>query len=293
MTALIYYCVVLPLSFLPMSVLCRFSDLTFLFVFRVVRYRKKVVYENLARSFPEKSAREIDSIARDFYRHFCDLIWESIKAFSISDREIRERMVGLNSYLLDPYYQAGRPLILVGGHYGNWEWLGLALERQVRYSSVAIYKPLSNRFVDRKMREARGQYGLELLPIKAVPEFFARLGEKSARPRPEMVIFASDQSPGDGRKAYWMDFLGQDTATIFGPEKYARQCNLPVIYCVIRKKKRGYYEFEFREVSDDPRPLPHGAIIEKSNRLLEEDIRREPRYWLWTHRRWKHRRPTA
>jgi KDO2-lipid IV(A) lauroyltransferase len=105
------------------------------------------------------------------------------------------------------------------------------------------------------------------------------------------VIFGIDQSPGDPRKAHWMPFLNQDTPVVFGAEKYARECDLPVVYGVVRKRRRGYYELEFRDVTDAPATLAHGEIVEKVTQLLEEDIRREPQYWLWTHRRWKHRRP--
>src|SRR5690606_22900156 len=183
--------------------------------------------------------------------------------------------------------------ILVGGHYNNWEWYALAAQLSVRHSAVAIYKPLSNRFLDEKMRSTRQKYGLTMLAIPKVPEFFAALRrDDGLQPPPTMVLFAADQSPGDGRKAHGIRFLGQETAAIFGPEKYARECDLPVLYGTMEKKKRGYYEYTLHEMVEDPKAVSHGAIIEKFNRLLEEEIRPEPRYWLWSHRRWKHRKPS-
>ena len=292
MTAAIYMLLILPISRLPMSILYVFSDGLFFLVFYVVRYRRKVVEENLARSFPEKSAAERAKISRAFFRHFCDLIVESFKSFTISDTEIRKRYQVLNPEALEPYFRAGRSVILSGGHYNNWEWLAVALRQQILHRAVAIYKPLSNTFLEKKMRETRGKYGLELLPMRDVPAFFR---EAAANPDtvPYMMIFGSDQSPGDPRKAHWMKFLNQDTGVVFGTEKYAKEYNLPVFFGMIRKHSRGYYSIEFHPITERPRSvLQPGEIVEEVTRRLEFEIRKKPEFWLWSHRRWKHKRPT-
>jgi KDO2-lipid IV(A) lauroyltransferase len=290
LNALLYYLLILPLSLLPMRALYRLSDGLFLVMYRSAGYRKKIVFENLRRSFPEKSEGEIEGIAQGFYRHFCDVIVESLKAFTISDREIRERMVCVNPYVIDRYFDEGKSVVIAGGHYCNWEWFAIAIDQQTKHASIGIYKPLSNRFLDGKMRKSREKYGLSMLPMREVRDLFARIrGAEVAKP--VAVIFGIDQSPGDPRKAHWMRFLNQDTPVVFGAEKYARECELPVLYGVIRKRKRGYYEFEFRDIIDRPSVLSHGEVVEKASRMLEEDIRRDPRYWLWSHRRWKHRLP--
>lgn len=292
MTAALYALFILPISRLPMPLLYVLSDGLFAVVYYAVRYRRRVVAENLARSFPEKTEIERRRIARDFYRHFCDLIVESLKGFTVSDAEIRRRFRVVNPEILAPYFNAGRSIVLAGGHYGNWEWLAVAMRQQIPHRAVAIYKPLSNRFLDGKMRATRGKYGLEMITMREVPGFFR---EAAANPAtvPYAMIFGSDQSPGDPRKAHWMTFLGQDTGVPFGAEKYAREYDLPVFFGVIRKIRRGEYAFEFQRVTDRPREAAPGTIVEEITRRLESEIRKEPRYWLWSHRRWKHRRPIA
>ncbi|MBS1961464.1 MAG: lysophospholipid acyltransferase family protein [Bdellovibrionales bacterium] len=290
MTAVLYTLFVLPISRLPMRALYLLSDAFFVLIFYVLRYRRRVVEENLARSFPEKSAAERVVIARDFYRHFCDLIVESFKSFTISDAEIRARFRVANPEILVPFFEAGRSVVLAGGHYNNWEWLAVALRQQIPHRAVAIYKPLSNRFLEGKMRETRGKYGLEMLPMREVPAFF-RAAAADPRTVPYAMIFGSDQSPGDPRKAHWMTFLGQDTGVTFGAEKYAKEYDLPIFFGVIRKVSRGKYLFELQPITDRPREAAPGALIEEVTRRLEAEIRQDPRYWLWTHRRWKHRRP--
>jgi Kdo2-lipid IVA lauroyltransferase/acyltransferase len=291
MTAVIYFLFVWPISRLPMGLLYRLSDLLFLIVYSGVRYRRSVVAENLARSFPEKSSDERLALARDFYQHFCDLIVESFKGFTISSREIQSRFRVLNPEVLEPFFKAGRPVIIAGGHYNSWEWLAIGLRQQILHRAVAIYKPLSNVFLDSKMRETRGKYGLEMLAMKAVPRFF-RAAAADANTVPYAMIFGCDQSPGDPRKAHWMTFLGQDTGVTFGAEKYAREYDHPVFYGVVRKVSRGMYTFELKLITDRPREAKTGEIIETVMHLLEDEIRKDPRYWLWTHRRWKHKRPS-
>jgi KDO2-lipid IV(A) lauroyltransferase len=292
MTAVLYTLFVLPISRLPMALLYLFSDGLFLFIFYGVRYRRRVVEENLANAFPEKSPKARALIARDFYRHFCDLIVESFKSFTVSDQEIRTRFQVTNPEVLEPYFRNGRSVVIAGGHYNNWEWLAVAMRQQVSHRMVAIYKPLSNKFLDAKMRETRGKYGLEMLAMKHVPAFFK---EAAADPKtvPYAIIFGADQSPGDPRKAHWMTFLNQDTGVTFGAEKYAKEYDLPVFFGIIRKRSRGHYSFELHPITERPRStLKPGEIVEEVTRRLEVEIRRDPQYWLWSHRRWKHPRPS-
>lgn len=292
MTAVIYTLLILPISRLPMAALYILSDGIAILVHSIVGYRRRVVDENLAQSFPEKSATERRRLSRAFYRHFADLIVESFKSFTVSDSEIRSRFRVTNPEALEPYFRAGRSIVLSGGHYGNWEWLAMAMPRQISHRAVAIYKPLSNLFLDRRMRETRGKYGLEMLPMREVPAFF-REATTNPHPIPCAVVFGSDQSPGDPRKAYWTTFLNQDTGVTFGAEKYAKEYDLPVFFGLIRKESRGHYALEFHLVTDRPRESKSGEITEEVTRRLESEIRKDPRFWLWTHRRWKHRRPTS
>jgi len=290
LTRVLFYLIVLPLSYVPMEGLYRLSDILYWVVYRFGAYRKTVVIENLRKSFPEKSYAEILLIASHFYRHFCDLIVESIKGFSISKNEILERVRVSNPEILEKYFKQGRSVIIAGGHYNNWEWMAMAIAPQIGHLPVGIYTRLSNVFFEEKMKASRERFGLKMLEKKDVPAFFREENEHPTRPK-TATFFGIDQSPGDPRKAHWLKFLNQDTGVQFGAEKYAKDYNQPVLFGVIRKTTRGMYTFEVHEVSPDPKSEGPGAIIEKITALIEAEIRQDPRYWLWTHRRWKHRKP--
>lgn len=286
-SAFFYYLVILPISILPYFLLYRISDLLFL-IFYGFGYRKKVIYGNIKRSFPEKSDAAHRRIARSFYRHFADLIVESLKVFTISEKEVDQRMKFSNPELVNKYFDQGKSVILAGGHFNNWELFAVAIDKAVKHRSIAIYKPLSNVFFDEKMRATRSKYGLEMIAIKDVKPVFER-----NRNELTLTIFGTDQSPGNVKKAHWMNFLNQDTAVLFGTEKFAIEYNYPVVFGCIHKRSRGHYEVEFRELIQDPSATVHGQITEAHTRMLEQDIIKHPEFWLWSHRRWKRSRPSS
>jgi KDO2-lipid IV(A) lauroyltransferase len=283
--ALLFYLFIKPLSLFPMRLLYMLSDVLFLVFFYLTPYRKKVVRENIDRSFPEKSNQEKRRIMKAFYRHFCDLIVESVKIFSISEQEAKNRMRFRNPEIVNRFAAEGKSVILAGGHFNNWELFAVAIAGAVKHHCVALYKPLTNAFFDQKMRATRGMFGLEMVSIKEVQQSFERQLD-----RPTLSIFASDQSPSRSGKAYWMEFLNQDTAVLFGTERYALRYDQPVLFGCIHKVARGKYECEFRLITNSPTEVRHGEITETHTRMLERDICANPEFWLWTHRRWKRKR---
>lgn len=282
---ILYYLVIIPISLLPFPVLYGLSNVLYFFLYHVFGYRKKVVLTNLRNSFPEKNEVEIRKIAGLFYRHLCDVIVESLKSFTISQDEILQRMVLTNPELLNGYFDRGKSIILSGGHYNNWEWIAVGLDQQMKHQTVAIYKTLTNKFFDEKMRNTRSRYGLKMISTKKVKSFL-----EESKDQLTATIFANDQSPRKTDNNFWMKFLNQDTAVPFGAEKFAKDYNYPVLFGSINKVKRGFYTITFEVVENDPVNSPHGYISEKTTKLLEEQIIKEPQYWLWTHRRWKHKR---
>lgn len=286
MGQIVFYLFIKPLSLLPLRVSYLLSDVLFFILYYLLRYRHKVVFINLRNSFPEKSPREIESIARGSYRHFCDLMLESIRIFSISKEELVHRCTIKNPELVDRFYREGKSIIIAAGHYNNWEMAALAFDLQAAHQAVGIYKPLVNAFLDEKLRQSRSKFGLEMVPKDKVRPFFAESTDRLTAP-----LLATDQSPSNSINVYWTQFLNQDTAVLFGTEKYARSYNYPVVFGHIRKLRRGHYEMEFEVVEENPAGTAHGEITEKHTRILERDIRKEPRYWLWTHKRWKRKRP--
>lgn len=285
MSRILYYLLVKPLSLLPLPVLYRLSDLLYVVLYYIAGFRKKVAWTNLRNSFPDKSPAELKRIMRRYYRHMCDLLAESIRMFSMSKEEAIRRCPLINPELLQAHYDAGKSVILVAGHYNNWELAAMAFDVQAPHKTVGVYTPLTDPFFEKKVQESRGKYGMVLLPKQQTATFFEE--QKEAL---NLYLMGADQSPTYAKKVYWMTFLGQETAVAFGTEKYAKQYDYPVVFGHIRKLRRGYYEMWFENVETEPLKAPYGSITEAHTRVLEKDILAAPEYWLWTHKRWKRKR---
>lgn len=279
---ILYYLLIKPISFLPYFVLYGISNVVFVMTFYGIGYRKKVIRANIDNSFPDLSKKERDKIVRKFYLHFCDLIVESIKNFSITSSQVKKRMKFENIELLNNYYAQGKSVVTIGGHYGNWELFAVAVSQVSQLKQLAIYKPLSNQFFDDKMKKSRGKYGLEMIPMKETKAYFAK--DDST---PRTIIFGSDQWPSNPIRAYWTRFLGRETPFLFGAEKYAKEFDWSVVYCEIIREKRGHFTTRYHELTENPREEKEGAIIEKYVKLLEKTIESNPPFWLWSHKRWK------
>jgi Kdo2-lipid IVA lauroyltransferase/acyltransferase len=285
MSKLLYYLLLQPLSKLPLPALYVLSDLLRFVLYRMVGFRKKVVFTNLRNAFPELSEAERRRIAGRFYRHFCDLLVESVRMFSMGKEEVLRRCRLVNPELVQEFARQGKSLIIAAGHYSNWELAAVSYGIQSDHTVVGIYKPLANPFFDRVLQASRGRFGMELLPKQNVKPFFAEnTGRLTA------TLFATDQSPTSRNRAYWTRFLNQDTAVLFGAENYARKYGYPLVYGKIRKLRRGYYEMEFETIAAEPEQLPVGEITERHTRVLERLILEAPEYWLWSHKRWKRQR---
>jgi len=264
------------------------SDFLFLVIYRVVGYRRDVTLTNLQNSFPEKKGEELEIVLQRFYHHFCDIIVESFKGFTISEKQLRKRVVLRNPEILNKWYEEGRDIMIIGGHFNNWEIVAQGIGLKIKYLPIGIYKALHNKFFDEKMKKSREKYRLLMVPIPDTRlTFETDFGELNA------MIFGMDQSPGRIDKSYWMTFLNQDTAVAFGAEKYAKEYDRPVVHTAVHKVKRGYYEVEFRVITEDPSALQYGAITELCTKSIEKDIIENPEYWLWTHKRWKGKRPIS
>lgn len=279
---LLYYLVLKPFSYLPLSILYGISDFLYLVLYKGIKYRQKLVRTNLVNSFPEKSIAEIVKIEQGFYSHFFDLIVESVRLFSSSEAELKKRNKVLNPEVMDALYDEGKSIILVGGHYNNWETGAAILSTQVKHHIVGIYAPLSNQFFNTEILKSRERFGMEMLSKKIVKAGFEQNKEKLTA-----TIFATDQSPTYSKSVHWTRFLNQPTAVLLGSEVFAKEYDYPVVYIYVSKVKRGYYEMEAKLLEKNPTQTHVGEIIEKHTRWLENQINETPQYWLWTHKRWK------
>ena len=282
MNFIFYYFFILPISYLPKYFLYFFSNLLYVFLGRVLKYRKKIIHKNLKNSFPEKSENEIFEIRNNFYKHFCDLIVESFSGFSISRKSIEQKITIENQDLLNEFAENGQNIILIGGHYNNWEMTAQRSPLFFKHDLFAIYKPIKNKFYNRKMKSSREKFGLNMISMKETKAYFTNETDT-----PRAIIFGSFLSHSKSKKAYWTKFLNQDSAFLYGAEKYAKSFNWPVIYVSINKIKRGDYLVQYKLITQKPKEESYGEIIKKFAFLLESDIKNQPEYWLWTHNRWK------
>jgi KDO2-lipid IV(A) lauroyltransferase len=286
MTRILYYLVLLPLSLLPLAALYRVSDLLCLVLHRVVRYRVEVVRDNLRQAFPTKTQEELRLIEKRFYRHLADLVVESIKNFTISRKEALRRMVITNPEALNQLAGEGKSAVICGGHFANWETWALIAPIGVKHKIIGIYKALKDPFLNRKMFSSRGRFGMKLVPTKDTGAYL-RSGEDPVK----AIVLAFDQSPSDPHKCVWLKFLGRETAGYFGAEKYSRDYDMAIVYGYIRKVRRGYYEGTYRLITRSTAQMAEGELTLRLFRELEAQIAQTPEHWLWSHKRWKHRRP--
>jgi Kdo2-lipid IVA lauroyltransferase/acyltransferase len=277
-----FYLFSMTVGLLPFPLLYRFSGFLAFILYRVAGYRKSVVLKNLTNSFPDLGKDEISKIAGRFYLNLSDVMLEGIKAFTMSGKQVLSRYKIKNPGLMNPYLEAGRGVICVTGHYGNWEWGALSPPLQTPWKFAAFYKPMKDLRFDRFVRKNRSRFGTYLSPIRETTKTF-----EDNRGIPVIYLMAADQSPSNREAAYWADFLGRDTAFLHGPEKHARINNYPVVFAAIRRKKRGYYELELSVITDDPSTLPDGEITKRYAEKMESLIMEDPANWLWSHKRWK------
>ena len=274
------------LALLPLRCLYLISDLLFVLVCYVVRYRRKVVMDNLRNSFPEKTERERQVIARKFYRFICDLFIETIKVLNIDTPQIRRRIKYSNPEIFDYLYSKNKQLFFAMGHYGNWEWIA-TLENTIPYHLATLYRPLHNKLFDKFFYDMRTRYGVEAIPANSAVRAINQYKQEN---RLTTLGFLSDQSPHKSAINHWTTFLNQDTPIYIGLEKLARRYNTAVVYYEIRRVKRGYYEVDVKLITENAAETAEMEITNKHVQLLEETIRRNPQFWLWSHRRWKHKR---
>jgi len=270
---------------LPFRVLYFFSDIIYYILYYIVGYRKKVVFGNLKLAFPEKSEKEITTIAKKFYHHFVDVFGvEMIKSFTMSTKEMAKRYQGINIEIFDKLYDQGRSSIVVGAHHANWEWI-FNFNVLIKYNVYAVFKKLKNPYFDKKIRETRGRFNTTLISTK---ETFAVVKKNSETNTTSLFGFISDQTPRLGKAQYWSEFLGVRVPMQIGVEVLAKKYDLAVIFYDAKKIKRGYYECTLRLLTDSPKDFKDYELTDLYFREVEKQIKNAPEHYLWTHKRFKH-----
>lgn len=283
----IIYNLLSVVAWLPFAMLYFVSDLAFLLVYYLIGYRKQVVFDNLRYAFPEKNEKEINAIARKFYIHFCDYLFESVKIIHISNSEINRRFVYKNIGILDDIFHQNKSVVLVSAHQGNWEWM-IGVESKIEHKFLAVYKPLLNKDFDKLLKKIREKFagGAELI---AMDEIYKKLLTQKQKGQKCVSWFLVDQAPPK-KHPYWIKFMNRETPFYNGPAKIAIKFDQPMVFMEIHKLKRGFYEAEFSMLTENPTLMSEDKIVEQYVRKIEEGIRKQPEYWLWSHRRWKHKK---
>ena len=270
-------------SALPFRVLYVLSDFNYLLMYHVGRYRRKVVRENLEKSFPEKTEAERLQIERKFYRYLSDYMLEDLKLLHMSAEDLCQRMIYKNTEQYLELTEKYGGIIVMIPHYANYEWLiGMGSVMKPGDVPVQVYKPLKDKYLNELFKQIRSRFGGYNIPKHST----AREIIKLKREGKNMVVgLITDQWPSGDR--YWTTFMGQETAFLNGAERIAKMMNFPVFYCKLTKTRRGYCEAEFKLMTEAPKETVEGEITDMFAHELEQTIRREPAYWFWSHKRWK------
>lgn len=291
MSQIVYYIIYAILylhALLPLRVLYIFADILYIPLYYVIRYRLKVVRTNIKNSFPDKNTKELRIIEKEFYHHFCDYFVETIKLLHISDSEIRERITFDNMDIVKDLMKDNNSCIMFLGHYANWEWVpSITLEFTDGTLLGQIYRPLKNKAFDNIFLKLRSRFGSVSI---AKNNTLRNMLEFKKENKKVLIGFMSDQTPSVANIHYWTEFLNQDTPVYTGVERIAKKTGFSVTYLDIIKTGRGKYKCYVKLITADPKNEPEFAITEKYIREMEKTILRHPSYWLWTHKRWKHKR---
>ena len=286
---LLAYILIYPIlwfvSILPFRLLYAVSDLLYILLYHIFKYRKQTVKDNLRLVFPEKSDLEIKIITKKFFHHFCDMILESIKSMNISLESMKARYTFKNLDIIKDFEKQNKSIVLMCAHYGSWEWIFI-LQTYTSHRGYGIYKKLQNKYFDRLIKSIRARYNSYLITTK---ETFSVLEDAKKKGILSMNGFASDQSPKKNKAHHWNEFMGINVPVHTGAEMLAKKLDMPVLFFAVERKKRGYYQATFQTLAENPTDFKDYEITDKFLKLVENQIHDAPEYYLWTHKRWKHR----
>ena len=270
------------ISLLPLQILFIFARLLYYILYYVIRYRKNVVRNNLTNSFPEKSEQEIIKIEKKYFKFLANLIFEIIKQKTISKKETLKRVKFVGIEQLEARFSKGESVLACTGHYGNWELGTLALGLNISAKTIVIYKPINNKTFEYWFNKLRTKFGNVFVAMKQTLRSMA-----TYKNEPSLLCFASDQSPTREESKYFLTFLNQPTAALLGVEKIAKSTNRPIYYFKVSSVKTGYYTVEVLPMCLNPSLTADGEITNMHFKFLEDIIKEQPQYWLWSHKRWK------
>jgi KDO2-lipid IV(A) lauroyltransferase len=286
---LLIYALVYPFiwlfSILPFRILYLISDGIYFILFYVVGYRKKVVLSNLELVFPEKSTDELLKIQKLFYKHFVDIFIEILKTFTVSKKTIYKRYTFTNVEFINELYKDGKSLILVGPHYANWEWI-MSLDAFTKYKGYAAYTKINNLYFNNKVIASRAKFGTNMIQTTHI---ISQIESNNKNNIQAAYGLLSDQSPQLNKTFYWSEFLNIKVPIHTGAEMLAKKYNMNMVFIDTKKIKRGHYSTTFSLINQEDKNYANYELTDIFLRKVEEKIRAIPEYYLWTHKRFKHK----
>lgn len=283
---ILIYPILFLISILPFRLLYIFSDFVYVLIYYIIGYRKKVVRANIAMALPHLSEKERLIIEKKSYKHLCDMFLEMIKTMTISIKEIERRFVIKN---LDEFLEIekkNKSIALMCAHYASYEWV-VSMNGRVSFQGFAIYKKINNPYFDKLVKKIRSRFKAYLITTK---ETRGVIEQNESKGNHAIYGFASDQSPQVKPQTYWSKFMGIEVPVYVGAEVLSKKYNMNVVFLKVKKVKRGFYEADIELISDDVNAVPDYQITETFLRKVEKQIHEAPEFYLWTHKRWKHRR---
>lgn len=281
----ILFQIVLLFSKLPLKVLYFLSDIIFVILYYIVGYRKEVVYENIRNSFPEKSDEEIKQISKKFYHNFSDYLVETLKAFTISDESLHQKLQHVNLEIFSESKEKQKNVMLLSGHVFNWEWFNSLATLIPQEKCFPIYRKMQSDFWEEKIRKIRGRYGNEAIEADDVMKHILR----NPNDGNSVYMFVADQTPHVSMVNYGIEFLHQKTPVFIGYDRLSSRMNVSFVYCEMEKIKRGQYRVTYHEILPDNEKFEHYEVVRKFHKNLEKTIHKNPDNWLWSHKRWKYK----
>lgn len=276
--------IIILFSKLPLRVLYWLSDFIFVILYFVVGYRKKVVFQNLKNSFPEKSDSELKIIRKKFYHNFCDYLVETLKSFTIPSHELRVRVQHLNQDVFHEAKKENKNVILLAGHIFNWEWFNALATIIPQEKSFPVYRKVQSSFWEQKVKAIRNRFGNHALEAKEVIRHIF----KNTNDGNSVYMFVADQTPHSSEVTYGLEFLHQKTPAFVGYDKLSTRMDLVFVYCEMKKVKRGYYQINYHRIEPDGEKFEEYEVVRKFHKMLETTINKRPDNYLWSHRRWKY-----
>ena len=279
--------IIYMVSYCPSWILYRLSDVLFFVVYYLFGYRRKVVETNLRNAFPDKNEKERSKIEKKYYQYLCDLILESIKTITMSESYVHRHVKFHNIDKMNSLFNKNESILIVMGHFGNWELAGPCFSLSCKHQLNVIYKPLTNPNFENLFSKARTKFSTKIIPMESTLRSLVK-NKKEV----DATVFIADQTPSDIKSGMWMNFLNQDTLVFTGPEKLSKMFDYPIVYMHVDRVKRGKYEITPTILFDEPNLTSEKDITQAFFKKLEEDIIKKPEIWLWSHRRWKRTRKT-